>query len=70
MHGITQQGDIEVTADRITFNNNIRLTFGRQELEGMCPNCSKVVYLDSIKTKRVTRIICPHCMESYPVKLI
>lgn len=30
MHGITQQGDIEVTSNRITLNNNSRLTFGRK----------------------------------------
>ena len=45
----------------------VSLIFGEQKLEGQYPNCSKMVYLDSIKVKRVTRIICPHCMGSYPV---
>jgi len=47
----------------------VSLIFGEQKLEGQCPNCSKMVYLDSIKVKRTTRIISQHCMGSYPVKL-
>ena len=70
MNGITQQGNIQVTGNSVGFGEGGSLIFGNpNEVEGKCPKCGNNIVADKTKLHLLSRIQCPECKNTFPIKL-
>lgn len=70
MAGITQQGNIQVTGNSVSFGAGGSLVFANlNEVTGECPKCKQKVSADRTELQRYENIMCPKCKSIFKIIL-
>lgn len=68
MTGITQQGNIQVSGNSVSFYQDSSLTFGNiHSVEGICPVCKNKISADKSNLQYYTHLKCPVCKNIFEI---